>query len=267
MKQDPSQQQAPKSDKAKNPAGKPAPEAKAEPPPETAKRTSAVPKSSKNPATGKFEPAAPAGGGGLIRARRRRMLLYTVGAALAGLLAAWCFASLFPNYLLYATPAMEADAVVVFAGNDFEARQKMADELVAKGWAKFVILPAKGEILETRVSKGPVTPEKTRRMAEAVRRDVGKYYVEQTHVEVIQALELMEHIAARRAIFVSSPYHMRRIRIMAGRVFPPDRYEIAYLPAADDPPHQPWFASWRDVKWVFSEWVKIVWFFLYSPFV
>ena len=59
---------------------------------------------------------------------------------------------------------------------------------------------------------------------------------------------------------------MRRIRIMAGRVFPPDRYEIAYLPAAGDPPHQPWFASWADVKWVISEWVKIVWFFLYTPF-
>jgi hypothetical protein len=213
------------------------------------------------------QPTDPAADGGVVKTRRRRMIVYTLGAALAGLLAAWCLAVPMPDYLLYATPPIKADAVVLFLGPGEAARRQQVDELVAKGWAKFVIIPWNGEIFETRVAKALVTPEKTARMARAVRVDLNRRFVERTHVEVLQALELMKHIDAKRAIFVSSPYHMRRIKIMADRVFDGGTYEIAYLPTAYDPPHWPWFAHWTDVKWVVSEWVKIGWFFLYSPFV
>jgi hypothetical protein len=130
-----------------------------------------------------------------------------------------------------------------------------------------VIQPATGEILEARVSKAPVTPEKTARMVRAVRRDTAAIYVEETHVEVVQALDLLEHIDAKQAIFVGSPYQMRRIAIIVDHLFPPGKYEIAYQPTIYEPRHVPWFLAWQDVKWVFSEWVKIVWFILYSPFV
>ncbi len=202
-----------------------------------------------------------------MKTRRLRMIVYTVGAALAGLLAAWCLASLLPDYLLYATPLKKADAAVLFLGPGEAARRQQVDELVAKGWVKFVIIPWKGEILETRVSKALVTPEKTARLARALRMDFNKSFVERTHVEVMQARSLMDHIGARRAVFVSSPYHMRRIKLMADRVFETGIYDIAYLPTTYDPPQWPWFAHWTDVKWVVSEGVKIVWFLLYSPFV
>ena len=78
---------------------------------------------------------------------------------------------------------------------------------------------------------------------------------------------LMALIGATSANFVSSPYHMRRIKIMAGRVFDADKYQIAFVPTAYEPRHLPWFLAWKDVKWVFSEWGRIVWYFLYSPFV
>ena len=74
-------------------------------------------------------------------------------------------------------------------------------------------------------------------MDRAVQMDFGKSFVERTHVEILQTLYLMKHIAAKRAIFVSSPYHMRRIAIMVGHVFPSGKYEIAFLPTAYDPPH------------------------------
>ncbi len=195
------------------------------------------------------------------------MIVYTVGAALGGLLAAWLFAVLLPDYLLYATPPIKANAAVLFLGPGEAARRQQVDELVAKGWVKFVIVPWEGEIFETRVAKALVTPEKTARLARALRMDFNKSFVERTHVEVLQTLALMKHIGASRAILVSAPYHMRRIKIMADHVFPPGEYELAYLPTAYDPPHWPWFAHWTDVKWVVSEWVKIVWFLLYSPFV
>lgn len=77
----------------------------------------------------------------------------------------------------------------------------------------------------------------------------------------------MDHIGVTAANFVSSPYHMRRIKIMAGKLFDTNRYRIAFVPTAYEPRHVPWFLAGRDVKWVFSEWGKIVWYFLYSPFV
>jgi len=212
-------------------------------------------------------PPAETAGGGAIKTRWQRMIVYIVIAALAGLLAAWCVAVLLPDYLLYATPHEKADAAVLFLGPGEEARRQQVDELVAKGWVKFVIVPWQGEIIETRVSKAPVTPEKTARMARAVRMDLNLRFVERTHIEVVQALELMQHIDATRAIFVSSPYHMRRIAIITHHVFPPQKYQITYRPTAYDPPQRPWFTHWKDMKWVFSEWGKIVWFLAYSPFV
>jgi hypothetical protein len=195
------------------------------------------------------------------------MIAFIVIAALTGLAAAWFFATLLPGYLLYATPLVKADAVVLFLGQSNDARPHQVDDLVAGGWAKFVIVPYKGQIFETFVSKSLVTPEKTVRLADAIRNEMGKVYVERTHVELAQTLALMKHIGATRAIFVSSPYHMRRIHMMADRLFDPAQYELAYVPTSYDPPHQPWFASWTDVKWVFSEYLKIIWYFVYSPFV
>jgi len=212
-------------------------------------------------------PPAETAGGGAIKPRWQRLIVYIVIAAWAGLLAAWCVAVLLPDYLLYATPLEKADAAVLFLGPGEEAVREQVDELVAKGWVKFVIVPWQGEIIETRVSKAPVTPEKTARMARAVRMDLNRRFVERTHIEVVQALELMQHIDATRAIFVGSPYHMRRIAIMVHHVFPPGKYEIAYQPTLYEPRHVPWFLAWPDVKWVFTEWGKIGWFLLYSPFV
>lgn len=219
------------------------------------------------PGVGAPEEPHPQATGGSASARRRKpMTKYIALAAAVGILAAWFFASMFPNYLLYATPAIEADAVVLFLGPGEEARRKQVDELVAGGFAKFVIVPYEGKIFETRVSKAPVNPAKTAAISRGIRTDTQRFFVERTHIEVLQAQALMALIGATSANFVSSPYHMRRIEIMAGRVFEADNNRIAFVPTAYEAQHVPWFLAWKDVKWVFSEWGKIVWFFLYSPF-
>ena len=117
------------------------------------------------------------------------------------------------------------------------------------------------------VTSAPVNPAKTAAISRGIRTDTQRFYVERTHIDVIQAQALMALIGATSANFVSSPYHMRRIKIMAGKVFDADKYRIAFVPTAYEPRYVPWFVSGADVKWVFSEWGKIVWYFLYSPFV
>jgi hypothetical protein len=202
-----------------------------------------------------------------ITPQHKRMAIYIVLAAAAGLCAAWLAGYLLPQFLLYATPSFEADAVALMLGPDEEARRRQADELIAAGWAKYLIVPYEGEIYETKVSRTLVTPRKTATIARGIRTELQRAYVERTHIEALQTRELMEHIGATRVIFVSSPYHMRRIKIIAGRVFDSETYTMAYVPTVYDPPHSPWFASWSDIRWVVSEWGKIIWFWVYAPFL
>ena len=195
------------------------------------------------------------------------MAIFITLAAAGGLAAAWLMGSFLPNFLLYATPPLKADAVVLLLGPDEDARRRQAEELIALGWAKYLIVPYEGRIVETQVSGSPVTPRKTATIARGIRTDRNRVYVERTHIEMLQTRALMAHIGGTRAIFVSSPYHMRRVNLMARRVFDPEIHEMAYVPTANDPPHTPWFLSWRDIRWVSAEWGKILWFLAYAPFV
>lgn len=195
------------------------------------------------------------------------MVGYSLLAAVAGLVMAWLAAVLMPSILLYATPPIRADAVVLLLGPDETARRQQADELIAAGWAKYLIVPFEGKIYETQVSRTLVTPRKSSAIARGIRNDYLRAYVARTHVELIQTRELMEHIGANRLIIVSSPYHMRRVKIMSGYVFDGATHEIAYVPTIYDPPYRPWFLSQNDIRWVLAEWGKILWFFIYGPFV
>ena len=194
-------------------------------------------------------------------------MIFIAIAVITGFGFAIGFAILLPQFLLYETPPIAADAVVLFAGHDSKARGKQVNDLIAKELVKFVIMPASGKIFEAQAPDTPIAPDKTAGIAEKIKTDTRRSYVEQTHIEMLQALALMDHIGATSANFVSSPYHMRRIKIMAGKVFDADKYKIAFVPTAHEPRHVPWFTGKMDLKWVFSEWGKIIWFLMYSPFV
>jgi hypothetical protein len=227
------------------------------------KTTAAIPHSNKDAP----ETPAPAAGERADAGRRRHMVLYIVMAALVGMAAAWFFAYPFPSFLLYRTEPVDGGAVVLLLGPSEEARKQQADDLVAAGEAKFVIVPNEGVIFEAQVARIFVTPKKTAAMSRAVQSEFQRTYVEHTHIEILQARDLIAHIDATRVIFVSAPYHMRRVKIMAGRIFGDENYQLAFVPTTYETTHEPWFTSWHDVKWVFSEWAKIVWFLVYAPFV
>lgn len=91
--------------------------------------------------------------------------------------------------------------------------------------------------------------------------------LENTHIEALEAKKMMETLGLRTAICVSSPYHMRRIKLILDRVFKGKKYRISCVPAVTEPRERRFWTSCHDrVVWVASESLEIVWFYLYEPF-
>ena len=235
--------------------------------PDAPPETEAPPDASQNQGAAKStEPQTGATGGGVFASLHKRMITYTVAAALAGILAAWFLGSFFPNFLLYGTPPQKTDAIVLLLGSSDPGRQKQVDDLAAAEMARYVIVPWTGRIHPSDAPDQPVEPVETARIARDVKTANHRSWVERTHVEMLQTKALMDYMDLTSAIVVSSPYHMRRIKIIADHDLSPTKYTLAFVPTAYEPRHVPWFLAWPDVKWVFSEWGKSVWYYVYHPF-
>lgn len=177
-----------------------------------------------------------------------------------------------PRYLAVAEARYPADVVVVFMGQDFEARQNEARALIEEGFADCIMLPAYGEIhcqgpgkeLPYVYVKQVVKEIKATPIYIASEKWPYRMF-ESTHLEVILTREMMLRDGSRTALLVSSPYHMRRIKIIAERVLGrvglrfwciPNRFESIY-------PHS-WWRHPKDIYWSFMEYLKIGWFYCYS---
>jgi uncharacterized SAM-binding protein YcdF (DUF218 family) len=184
-----------------------------------------------------------------------------------------------PNYLNYADPPIKANAVVLFIGSDLEAREKEANKLLDAGYADYLIIPAYGRI-SMKMPQLPLSltlggggrgggdlnndSSKTKNSG-----PVGNYprFYENTHIEALEAKRMLDDLGLRSAMLISSAYHMRRIRLIAVRVFDAGRYSISCKPAS-------WGTLFTAADWlnqerrqiIVSEYVKMAWFLVYAPF-
>jgi uncharacterized SAM-binding protein YcdF (DUF218 family) len=95
--------------------------------------------------------------------------------------------------------------------------------------------------------------------------------MENTHLEIAQARRILDDLGYTSAIFVSSPYHMRRIKIIAKSVFldtaNTHKFQLYFVPTRYETPYlSSWFLNIRDSGFVLTEYSKIFWFFIYSNF-
>ena len=88
-----------------------------------------------------------------------------------------------------------------------------------------------------------------------------------THIEALEAKRMMDERGFSSALLVSSPYHMRRIRLIAGKVFGEDKYRFRCIPTSFERPYSA--ASWFD-KYssgiLVNEYIKLGWFMMYRMF-
>jgi uncharacterized SAM-binding protein YcdF (DUF218 family) len=181
---------------------------------------------------------------------------------LLGILAMGVYAA--PGFLLYTTPYEKSDAIVLLLGPDFSARHRHAQDLLQKGVSDFLIIPAYRKIYF--MDEGVI-----KTLSSQIQKDKfpnsGSHvppYFEDTHVELLEAKKTMDLHGKKTAIFVSSPYHMRRIQLIVRRVFGTEaRHSFSPTPY-EMVPHHIWQFKTADWKKVWREYLKISWFMIYS---
>lgn len=196
-----------------------------------------------------------------------------------------------PFFLIVSDTPVKSDAVVLFLGGEKGTREKEANQLVTEGYADYLIVPAYRQV-QKRTPDGKLIiidlPLKLNT------RDSGylklnhlelktSAWLEDTHSETLTARDMMDSLGARSAILVSSSYHMRRIKLIAERVFAPpplakggggdfsstgSNFRLTFIPTRYEAAGDGfWLFNSRDRRFVLTEYMKIGWFLLYSPFV
>jgi hypothetical protein len=188
---------------------------------------------------------------------------------LSGILLLLFFAGLAPGYLAYSDPPRKSDVVVLFVGPGFDARQQEACRLVVQCQPKLLIVPAYNMAIHVDgagISRIRQITEDEYRSFKARKRNVYRQWYEDTHVEVMETKRLMDANGARSAVLVSSPYHMRRIKLMSDSVFEQNRYTILLAPAKGEEAALPqWTSRGENLYRQLSEYAKIVWYIFYRP--
>lgn len=169
-----------------------------------------------------------------------------------------------PRFLAYSTDFGKADAIVVLLGPKFNPRYQHALNLLNAGMADYLLIPAYNKMY-FRGKNGIrlLTDNHSSRNTADIKSFVAPKYYEDTHLELIAAKDTLARYGKKSVIFVSSPYHMRRIQIMAEKEF--DRWNVDYSPTPLDPaPLEIWNLKSSDWKKVWREYTKILWFLIYS---
>ncbi|HPY35605.1 MAG TPA: ElyC/SanA/YdcF family protein [Smithellaceae bacterium] len=196
------------------------------------------------------------------KSARLAIFFVLVGVVIVGI-------ALSPRFLLYSSDMDKTGAIILLLGEDFNARKKEVDILTNKGSASYLIIPAYYKIY--RISDKSISKEYVSRSGFSKRVEQSKWQYriyENTHLEIIESKIIMSKYNLKSAVFVSSPYHMRRIKIIVSKVFN-EKEGTFYFTATryEKAPANFWELSLRNWKHVFTEYLKIIWFFVYVDFL
>lgn len=173
-----------------------------------------------------------------------------------------------PKFLLYSSEYKKANAIVLILGPDFKARQKEAYKLINEGMADYLIVPAYHKIYRVYDKAMKKYLSSNLYLSKSNKKNVTAppEFYEDTHLEIVEAQKIMSDYGWKSAIFVSSPYHMRRIKFIVMKVFDTHGSIFYFVPTQyEKAPANFWELSIADWKKVRREYSKILWFFLYFP--
>lgn len=162
--------------------------------------------------------------------------------------------------------------MVFFVGGETGTREKEVQQLLREGFADYLIIPATGQMKkrgpdgrrERLDLKNPMAVStQSNQLNQPNQRN---WLVENTPIEVLEAKRPMENLGLRSALLVSSPSHMRRIKVITGKVFQ-DQMTVGCMPTRYESLGKGfWLFNSDERNFVLTEYTKIVWFLLYANF-
>lgn len=173
-------------------------------------------------------------------------------------------------YLRYSDKPANSDVVVLFAGPVLQERLREARQLmIEEDYAKILIIPAHHLIISAHhevftLSNGKIKENRHFQKTPIDRKSYPRYY-EDTHIEALEARKLMDMAGYSSAIFVSSPYQMRRISIISAKIFSNKDYQLKFIGSryTQQDSYLSIFSG-SNIKQVIIEYFKIIGFFLYQ---
>jgi len=188
-----------------------------------------------------------------------------------------------PRYLLYSDAPQKSDVIILFPDPELDAMRKEARQLIGNGYSKYLCIPTsfslylvdQNKTRFTAVLNPDVAPGigLLRRRFEdkismdyflKIKQECGfPQYLENTHMEMLLAKKIMDAYGFKSAIFVSSPFHMRRIKMIAGRVFN-SSYDIKLVPSRFAKKFEIPMLSLKSLQHISMEFPKMVWFLCYD---
>jgi len=155
-------------------------------------------------------------------------------------------------------------------GKEYLERKKEAYQLISEGYSNVLLIPPRYRLVKVteRMERVPIQVKEalSELSINAYKVNPQYYWHENTHIELILAKEYMRAYGFDSAIIVSSPYHMRRVKLLTELVFPEEKYTITCVPDRYEHVHDPWWKSRKDVTWIAMEYTKITWFLIYQRF-
>lgn len=175
-----------------------------------------------------------------------------------------------PRYLVYREEPKKADCIIPLLGKEYIERKKEAFQLISEGFSNVLLIPPRYRLVKVTNTKQKIPVQVKEELSElsilAYKVHPQYRWHENTHLELILAKEYMEAYGFDSAIIVSSPYHMRRVKLLAGYVFPENRYAITCVPDRYEQVRASWWKDRRSIMWVVMEYTKIGWFLFYQRF-
>ncbi len=203
-----------------------------------------------------------------MKRKRRYFIVLCIAAIILGILL--ILASHSPNYLLFREQPRSSDCIIPLLGKEYLERKKEAYQLISEGYSNVLLIPPRYRLVKVteRMERVPIQVKEalSELSINAYKVNPQYYWHENTHIELILAKEYMRAYGFDSAIIVSSPYHMRRVKLLTELVFPEEKYTITCVPDRYEHVHDPWWKSRKDVTWIAMEYTKITWFLIYQRF-
>ena len=176
-----------------------------------------------------------------------------------------------PKYLSYADKPIKSDVIILIVGPDLRARKIEALKLIEQGYAKNLLITGHGNISNVPINPRMNVPVKLP-VYESIQSDINDtshypWYFENTHKEMLEAKKAIDKKGFRSVIFVSSPFHMRRIKIIADHIFDSRSLQMKFVPTRYEYGIDPgWVLSLHNLELIAMEYLKITWFLVYKHF-